>query len=149
MAGLFPGFNKMLCFLSRWWWPNGPKTWASSVLWPFPQLMKRRRRLKRWVLSALGGSHAKAQSWQLSHCLDEVLMFQGLLLQSDVVCVSEGDCRFLCTECKSDRETAGTQRNEQKKATGVGEWFVFSDQHKSIRTVNSAHRSYLQVQLWV
>lgn len=37
-----------------------------------------------------------------SHHLDEVLLLWGLLLQSDTVCVSEGDCRLLCTECKSD-----------------------------------------------
>lgn len=40
------------------------------------------------------------------------------------MCVAEGDCRLLRTERKSDRETAGTERNEQKKATGVGECFV-------------------------
>lgn len=57
MAQQLPRFNKILCFSPRWWWPNGPKTWASSVLSQSPQLMKRRRRLKRWVLSVLRDSH--------------------------------------------------------------------------------------------
>jgi len=37
-----------------------------------------------------------------SCCSDEVLVLRRLLLQSDIVHVSEGDCRLLCTECKGD-----------------------------------------------
>lgn len=63
--------------------------------------------------------------WGSAHCWDEGVFLQGLLLHSDTVYVSEGDCRLLCPECKSDRETAGTQRHEQEKAAGAGECFLW------------------------
>lgn len=145
-----PGFNKILCFLPRWWWPNGPKTWASSVLSRSPQLMKRRKRSKQWVFSALGGSPMGWAVVPAGHW-SEPLVISPLGWDVDALGFAVAMGRSVCCRGRLQIPTRRTQKwsrnswsGREWAKEGYRSWWVLcTELNTSLWDLLALHTSYL------